>query len=244
MSLTEFGSPFIYAGPSGTEQVEEIDYTAPATAARNQRLEYSEDDDYETCLLDILDTAGQKLEIFRPACIFLKFSFLGQEEYSCMRDQWTRDSKCFLLVFSITSRASFEQVTALGEMVKRIKDSDDVPIMLVGNKIDLEDKREVSSQEGSEMSKRMGFGGYIETSAKTRQNVEEAFFNLVRITPRCGKEYRICVMGDGGVGKSALTIQLVQNHFIEEYGMMSCETTTNCSIVIHSKLSVFFRSNH
>merc|ERR1711991_711156 len=57
----------------------------------------------------------------------------------------------------------------------------------------------------------------METSAKTRHNVEEAFFNLIRATPRRGKEYKVCILGDGGVGKSALTIQFVQNHFIEEY---------------------------
>ena len=57
----------------------------------------------------------------------------------------------------------------------------------------------------------------METSAKTRQNVEEAFHQLIRLTPRTGKEYKVCVLGDGGVGKTALTLQFCSNHFVEEY---------------------------
>ena len=190
----KFASNFVYAGPPQVVEEEEIDYTAAATARRDG-WEY--DDDGQTCLLDILDTAGQ-------------------EEYSCMRDQWTRQSDCFMVVFSIASRASFEQAHTIVSFTHRIKDSDNVPLIVVGNKCDLEERREVGSKEGADWCAQLGCP-YIETSAKTRHNVEEAFFNLIRITPRHGKEYKVCVLGDGGVGKSALTIQMVQHHFIEEY---------------------------
>jgi small GTP-binding protein len=190
----KFASTFAYAGPAQVVEEEEIDYTAVSTA-RREGWEY--DDDGHTCLLDILDTAGQ-------------------EEYSCMRDQWTRQSDCFMVVFSITSRSSFEQAQHMVDLIKRIKDSDNVPMIIVGNKNDCEADRQVASKEGVEWSTALGCP-YIETSAKTRHNVEEAFFNLIRVTPRLGKEYKVCVMGDGGVGKSALTVQMVQNHFVEEY---------------------------
>ena len=51
--------------------------------------------------------------------------------------------------------------------------------MLVGNKCDLEDKREVSTSEGAEFAKRHG-AQFKEASAKTRMNVEDSFYDLVR----------------------------------------------------------------
>lgn len=55
------------------------------------------------------------------------------------------------------------------------------------------------------------------TSAKTRTNIDEAFIRLVQITPRTSFEYKIAILGAGGVGKSAITIQFVQNHFTDSY---------------------------
>ena len=55
------------------------------------------------------------------------------------------------------------------------------------------------------------------TSAKTGKNIHEAFIKLVQITPRTNSEYKIAVVGAGGVGKSAITIQFVQNYFVDSY---------------------------
>eukprot|EP01091_Cochliopodium_minus_P002790 TRINITY_DN1264_c0_g1_i1.p1 TRINITY_DN1264_c0_g1~~TRINITY_DN1264_c0_g1_i1.p1 ORF type:complete len:185 (-),score=64.08 TRINITY_DN1264_c0_g1_i1:82-636(-) len=113
------------------------------------------------CRLEILDTAGQ-------------------EEFTALRDQWIRDSEGFVLIYSIISRVSFEQVTTFLDQVKRVKcDLDVIPITLVGNKCDLEDKREVSSQEAQSFSKQENIS-FFEASAKTRHNVEDSFFSLVR----------------------------------------------------------------
>jgi hypothetical protein len=80
--------------------------------------------------------------------------------------------------------------------------------MIVGNKVDCEDMRMVSSAEGQELAKRLG-AGFIETSAKTSLNVEEAFFELIRMTPRTnGKDYKVAVVGSGGVGKSSPNLML------------------------------------
>lgn len=116
--------------------------------------------DNQGCLLEILDTAGQ-------------------EEFTALRDQWIRDCEGFVIIYSITSRGSFEQVMVFKDQVIRVKDADKLPIMLVGNKCDLEDQRQVSTQEGQELAKKMGCQ-FKEASAKTRVNVEEAFYDLVR----------------------------------------------------------------
>ncbi|KAH3761859.1 Ras subfamily protein [Pelomyxa schiedti] len=116
--------------------------------------------DGETMLLDILDTAGQ-------------------EEYSAMRDQYMRTGQAFLVVYSISSRSSFEEATTMRDHVLRIKDAATVPLLLVGNKCDLEVQRQVTRAEGEELARSWGLP-FIETSAKSRINVEESFFELVR----------------------------------------------------------------
>src|SRR6201999_2634492 len=83
--------------------------------------------DGETALLDVLDTAGQ-------------------EEYSAMREQYMRTGEGFLLVYSITSRQSFEEIMTFQQQILRVKDKDYFPIIVVGNKCDLESEREVSTE--------------------------------------------------------------------------------------------------
>jgi GTPase KRas protein len=116
--------------------------------------------DDETCLLDILDTAGQ-------------------EEYSAMRDQYMRGGQGFVLVYDITSRTSFEEILKFREHILRVKDKDQVPTVLVGNKCDLNEDRQVTTVEGKELAKSYQCP-FFEVSAKTRENIDESFFQLVR----------------------------------------------------------------
>ena len=66
--------------------------------------------DGETCLLDILDTAGQ-------------------EEYSAMRDQYMRTGEGFLIVFAIDNMKSFEDIDSYRGQIRRVKDADDIPML-------------------------------------------------------------------------------------------------------------------
>nr|CAG8433716.1 5509_t:CDS:2 [Entrophospora candida] len=116
--------------------------------------------DNEVALLDVLDTAGQ-------------------EEYSAMREQYMRTGEGFLLVYSITSRNSFDEIRIFQEQILRVKDKDHFPMILVANKSDLEHERKVSHQEGVKQAGEFGCK-FIETSAKQRINVDDAFHNLVR----------------------------------------------------------------
>ena len=83
--------------------------------------------DDEVALLDVLDTAGQ-------------------EEYSAMREQYMRTGEGFLLVYSITSRSSYEEILTFQQQILRVKDKDYFPIIVVANKCDLETERQVTQQ--------------------------------------------------------------------------------------------------
>lgn len=64
-----------------------------------------------------------------------------------MREQYMRTGEGFLLIYSITSRQSFEEIMTFQQQILRVKDKDYFPIIVVGNKCDLEKER-VVSQEG------------------------------------------------------------------------------------------------
>ena len=91
-----------------------------------------------------------------------------------MRDHYLRSGEGFLVVYSITERATFNVACELYESIIRIKEQDHVPIVLIGNKCDLEEKRSISSMEAQALARTWGIP-FFETSAKTRHNIEAAF---------------------------------------------------------------------
>ncbi|BHF62962.1 small G-protein ras1 [Sparganum proliferum] len=95
-----------------------------------------------------------------------------------MRDQYMRTGEGFLCVFAVNNAKSFEDIGQYREQIKRVKDADEVPMVLIGNKVDLQ-VRTVDAKNAQSVAREYGIP-YIETSAKTRQGVEEAFFTLVR----------------------------------------------------------------
>ena len=114
-----------------------------------------------------------------------------------MRDQWVRlvdlfcylhsfffliwifsEGQGFILVYSIASRSTFERLEIFRQSMRRVKRGDPI-FMLVGNKCDKTYEREVSKEEGAALARQFGCE-FLETSAKTAQNVERLFMNLVR----------------------------------------------------------------
>ncbi|EEP78890.1 krev-1 protein [Uncinocarpus reesii 1704] len=83
-------------------------------------------------------------------------------------------------IFSITSMSSLEELAELREQIIRIKDDENVPIVIVGNKSDLEEDRAVSRSKAFQLSQQWGNAPYYETSARRRANVDEAFIDLCR----------------------------------------------------------------
>uniref|UniRef100_A0A8C7YVH1 small monomeric GTPase n=1 Tax=Oryzias sinensis TaxID=183150 RepID=A0A8C7YVH1_9TELE len=116
--------------------------------------------DGEEVQIDILDTAGQ-------------------EDYAAIRDNYFRSGEGFLCVFSITELESFAATVDFREQILRVKEDESVPFLLVGNKSDLDDRRQVSAEEAKARAEQWGVS-YVETSAKTRANVDKVFFDLMR----------------------------------------------------------------
>eukprot|EP00096_Caligus_rogercresseyi_P012785 TRINITY_DN546_c0_g1_i1.p1 TRINITY_DN546_c0_g1~~TRINITY_DN546_c0_g1_i1.p1 ORF type:complete len:207 (+),score=92.47 TRINITY_DN546_c0_g1_i1:172-792(+) len=117
--------------------------------------------DGEDVQIDILDTAGQ-------------------EDYAAIRDNYFRSGEGFLCVFSITEDDSFMATTEFREQILRVKGDDPVPpFILVGNKCDLSEKRQVSVATAKERANAWNVP-YVETSAKDRVNVDKVFFDLMR----------------------------------------------------------------
>ncbi|GAA50380.1 GTPase HRas [Clonorchis sinensis] len=108
-----------------------------------------------------------------------------------MRDQYMRTGEGFLCVFAVNNYKSFEDIHQYREQIRRVKDSDDAPMVrkfsnppvmliaiVVGNKLDLT-HRAVGANDAKMLARSFNIP-YVETSAKTRQGVDEAFYTLVR----------------------------------------------------------------
>ncbi|XP_030613683.1 ras-related protein M-Ras isoform X2 [Archocentrus centrarchus] len=98
-----------------------------------------------------------------------------------MREQYMRTGDGFLIVFSVTDKASFEHVDRFHQLILRVKDREAFPMVLVANKVDLVHLRKVTTDQGQEMAAKHNIT-YIETSAKDPpMNVDKAFHELVRV---------------------------------------------------------------
>lgn len=105
----------------------------------------------------------------------------GQEEFYALRDQYIRSGDGYIIVFSITSITSFLEVNAIKEQLNIVLDVDNntlIPIILVGNKCDLEEYRQVQSSDAQRLAEEWRVK-YFETSAKNKTNINRIFEELV-----------------------------------------------------------------
>jgi len=135
--------------------------------------------DDEEYILEILDTAGQ-------------------EEYLALRDSYCRRGQGFLIVYSVTDHDTFETLNGFREQILRVKEDNSTPIIIVGNKADLTQLRQVEFAEGKEWAQTHNCS-FVETSAKTRLNVIDAYFLLVRdvrkhLKKKKRKEKFLCII--------------------------------------------------
>ncbi|XP_065017781.1 ras-related protein RABB1c-like [Musa acuminata AAA Group] len=99
----------------------------------------------------------------------------GQEAFGSITRSYYRGAAGALLVYDITRRETFNHLASWLEDAREHAGAN-VTIMLIGNKCDLACRRTVETEEGEQFAKEHGLI-FMETSAKTAQNVEEAFIN-------------------------------------------------------------------
>lgn len=105
----------------------------------------------------------------------------GQERFRSLIPSYIRDSTVAVVVYDITNANSFHQTSKWIDDVRTERGSD-VIIMLVGNKTDLSDKRQVSTEEGERKAKELNVM-FIETSAKAGYNVKQLFRRVAAALP-------------------------------------------------------------
>lgn len=125
------------------------------------------------------DSYRKQVTVDGKDCVLSIFDTAGQEEFSGIRDQYLRTGDGFVLVFSLVEENSFNKVRPLYENILDVKDSEKVPIVLVGNKCDLTDQRQVPKEKAEALAKEIGCE-YFETSAKNNHNVSQTFHQAVR----------------------------------------------------------------
>eukprot|EP00734_Pompholyxophrys_sp_LG126_P000118 Pompholyxophrys_sp_v1_NODE_10_length_5661_cov_6.324474.p2 type:complete len:187 gc:universal NODE_10_length_5661_cov_6.324474:1994-2554(+) len=128
----------------------------------------------------IEDSYRKQVEVDGAQCMLEILDTAGTEQFTAMRDLYMKNGQGFVLVFSITSQSTFNDLNDIREQILRVKDTDQVPLVLVGNKCDLEDDRQVAKDKAGDLAKTWNGATYLETSARKKINVEEVFYDLVR----------------------------------------------------------------
>jgi len=103
----------------------------------------------------------------------------GQEQFRAITKAYYKGSAAAILVYDISRKDSFDNLTKWMQELKE-NGSSTMSIIIVGNKSDLEDKRRVSFAEGSKFASENGTA-FIETSARNKVNVIEAFTEAAKI---------------------------------------------------------------
>ena len=119
---------------------------------------------------NILLPNGEKYKI-------LFYDTAGQEKYRSIAFNLMKGAEGILLMYDVTKRETFESITEWVQSIKEAK-GENFPVILIGNKCDLKEEREIDKEEGENEAKKHGFL-FFETSNKDGTNIEEATTALI-----------------------------------------------------------------
>ena len=139
---------------------------------------YIDDKFQETYLMTVgFDVKTKDIVLNNKNYKIAMYDTAGQERFKSMAYNVIKNSDGIILIFSITNQDSFD---AIAEWMKNIRDAKpkEFPVVLLGNKIDLEDERVISKQEGEELAQKYELSFY-ETSNKTGENIEKSCLDLI-----------------------------------------------------------------
>ncbi len=147
------------------------------TSLINQFIEGSFQDDYKPTLGANIVRKDVNLNGVKVRLIM--WDLAGQEKYRVVRSMYFQGCEGALLVYDITRINTLENINSkwLRDFKKYVKKKG--AFVLIGNKSDLEEQRVVTKERGKELAAKIKASDFIETSAKARENIEEAFKLLV-----------------------------------------------------------------
>ena len=105
----------------------------------------------------------------------------GQEKYRALNESYYKEADCILLIYDISERHSFEECNNYFKYNIKEKCKENIIVILLGNKTDLEYQRQISSEEAANFALENNYI-YMETSCARNQNVTDAFETLIEIT--------------------------------------------------------------
>lgn len=144
-------------------------------------LRYCENSFKENYIMTIgsnFSTKQVELEEYPNYLVKLQlWDLAGQKHFSFVRPPFYRGATAIVYVFDLTRRSSFQNILAWKSEVEKVI-GDGKPSMLVGNKIDLTDRREVGEKEGEALKDEINAIGYYETSAKEDRGVHPVFKDI------------------------------------------------------------------
>ena len=107
------------------------------------------------------------------------WDFGGEERFRALFPQYIQGAMGGILMYDITDYSSFSHISDWLSIIKETKKN--IPILLLGGKLDLEQFREISFNEAKQLADSLGLNNYIECSSKTGENVENSFKELTRM---------------------------------------------------------------
>ena len=119
---------------------------------------------------NILLPNGEKYKV-------LFYDTAGQEKYRSIAFNLMKGAEGIILMYDVTKRKTFESITDWVQSIKEAK-GENFPVILIGNKCDLNEEREIDREEGEKEAQKHGFL-FFETSNKDGTNVEEATIALI-----------------------------------------------------------------
>ena len=128
----------------------------------------------------IEDFYRKEIEVDQFPSVLEILDTAGTEQFASMRDLYIKNGQGFLLVYSVTNMQTLQDLASMRDQIIRVKGTDKVPIILVGNKRDIYDERDVPPEVGQAKADEWNYCPFFETSAKTRYNVNEVFAEIVR----------------------------------------------------------------
>jgi len=150
------------------------------TSLTNQYCENIFRDDYRATMGVHLIKKEVKLDSINSTVNLIVWDIAGQDAYEKTRIKYYDGCSGALLVYDITRYNTFNSIEQkwINDFSKHVKSN--IPYVLIGNKIDLEQERGVFSEDASKLARKINAADFIETSAKLGENVEKAFLKLVQ----------------------------------------------------------------